>query len=342
MPKLQDEVWAVLRREGVVARRDHPDLAGAIDWLVRGGQLRGVLPGVYAATEQADDFRVRVAALTRWSPDAVVTGTAAARLTFWPSLPVPVIEVATTRRGSHRGFRLSHRAVPDELVMERHGLRVAVPALAALDLSDTASDAIDQVLRSRAATLDGLWQAFELTRGRRGNASRLWHLIDSRDEPWSAAERLCHRLLRDAGIKGWEANLPVRSGGDLYFLDVAFTGAGVVVEIDGRLHEDDPKVFENDRWRQNALVLDGWVVVRFTYSMLVDHPETVLATIRAAVAIGQTTRPLTFRTSICREASPQARARRSVASTRRISGTRVNNPRGSGPGSRRRARGSRG
>ena len=321
MPKLQDEVWAVLRRQGVVARREHPDLTGAIDWLVRGGQLGGVLPGVYAAAEQTDDFRVRVAALARWSADAVIIGAAAARLTFWRSVPVDVIEVATTRRGSYRGFRLTHRAVPQELVVEQHGVRVAVPALAALDLSDTATDAIDQALRSRAATLDGLWDAFQLTRGRRGNAQRLTHLIDSRDEPWSAAERLCHRLLRDAGIRGWESNLPVRSGGHLYFLDVAFPGPGVVVEIDGRLHEDDPEVFENDRWRQNALVLDGWVVVRFTYAMLLNHPEAVLETIRSALAVGQTTRPLTYRTSICREAAPHARIGRRGASTRRISGS---------------------
>jgi very-short-patch-repair endonuclease len=320
VPKLQDEVWAALRRDGVVARREHPDLTGAIDWLVRGGQLRTVLPGIYAAAEQATDLRVRFAALTHWDPDAVVTGAAAARLTFWRSLSVDAVEVATRRRGSYPGFWLRHRSVPEELVTHRHGLRVAVPALAALDLSDSSTEAIDQVLLSRAATLDGLWEAFELTRGRRGNGHRLWHLIDSRDEPWSAAERLCHRLLRDAGIQGWESNLPVRSGGELYFIDVAFPGPGVVVEIDGRIHEDDPKVFENDRWRQNALVLDGWVVVRFTYSMLVNHPETVLATVRAALAIGQTTRPLTYRTSICREASPHAQRRRESASTRRISG----------------------
>ena len=315
MPKLQDEVWAALRRDGVVARREHPDLTGAVDWLVRGGQLRAVLPGIYAAADRGADLGVRLAALARWDPDAVITGAAAARLTFWPSLSVGAVEVATTRRGLHPGFSLRHRSVPDELVTRRHGLRVAVPALAALDLSDTASEAIDEVLRSRAATLDGLWRAFELTRGRRGNATRLQHLLDSRDEPWSAAERLCHRLLRDAGFPGWESNLPVLSGGRLYFLDVAFPDVGLVVEIDGRLHEDDPRVFENDRWRQNALVLDGWVVVRFTWEMLTRHPESVVETIRAALTVARTGRPLRYRTSICREASPRARLRRADSST---------------------------
>jgi very-short-patch-repair endonuclease len=165
-----------------------------------------------------------------------------------------------------------------------------------------------------------LWEAFELTRGRRGNRQRLRRLIDSRDEARSAAERLCHRLLRDARLTGWEPNLPVRSGGRLYLLDVAFPGAGLVVEIDGRLHEDDPDVFENDRWRQNALVLDGWVVVRVTWAMLTTHPEAVLETIRAALAAARTTRPLTYRGPICREAAPHARRGRRSASRGRISG----------------------
>lgn len=312
----------MLRRNGVVARREHPELRGAIDWLVRQGRLRAVLPGVYAAPDTADDFRVRVTAVSRWSADAVITGAATARLTFWPSTPVDTIDVATPRRGSWPGFRFQDRIVPPELVTRRHGIRVTVPALTALDLSDSATDAIDQVLRSRTATLDGLWDAFDLTRGRRGNGQRLLHLIDSRDEPWSAAERLCHRLLREAGLTGWDSNLPVRSGGRLYFLDVAFPGVGLVVEIDGRIHEDDLDTFENDRWRQNALVLDGWVVVRFTWTMLVEHRESVLETIRAALALARSGRPSAYRGSICREVAPRARRWRRDASRRRISAAR--------------------
>jgi len=39
-----------------------------------------------------------------------------------------------------------------------------------------------------------------------------------------------------------------------------------------------------DRYRQNALVLAGWRVLRFTYRMLVDEPDYVIATILAALA----------------------------------------------------------
>ena len=313
-------MWAVLDRERVIASRRHPELRGAIDWLLRRGRLRAVLPGVHAIAEHADEFEVRVAAVGRWDPDAVVVGAAAARLTFWPEAPMGAIEVATSRRGAYRGFRLVRRRVPAELVTRRQGTRVAVPALAVLDLAGITTEPIDRALRARAVTLQGLWDAFALTRCRRGNAQRLLHLIDSRDEPWSAAERLCHRLLRDAGVVGWESNLPVRSGGRLFYLDVAFPEVGVVVEVDGRLHEDDPDVFENDRWRQNSLVVDGWVVVRVTWAMLTEHPEAVIETIRAALETAGADRSLRFRRSICREAGGPARGVPRRTSSGRLSG----------------------
>lgn len=298
MTKLQDEVRALVGRDGVVSRRAHPDLRGSVDALVKRGELVAVLPGVYAAVGQRADFRVKVAALRRWSPDAVLLGPAAARLTFWPSLRPDLVGVALKRRGSYPGFQIVTRHVPEELVLEQHGLRMTTPALTALDLCDEGTDGIDQVLRTGAASLAELWRAFELTPGRRGNRERLRDLLDSRDQPWSKAERLCHRLLRGAGISGWYPNLPVWAGGQKYHLDVAFPEVGLVVEIDGRLHEDDLDVFENDRWRQNALVLDGWVVVRFTWAMLTQHPDTVLTTINEALEGARGGRPTRYRHSI--------------------------------------------
>ncbi len=302
MSRLQDEVRSLVRHRGVVARRDQPALVGCVDALVRTGQLVAVLPGVYTAPGRAAELRVRLAALQAWCPDAVLIATTAARLTFWPTASDALVEAAVRRRGTHPGFRLVTRRVPEELLVQRGPLRMTAPALTALDLCDDGADVLDLVLRSRAATLADLWRAFELTRGRRGNQQRLVHLLDSKDEPWSAAERRCHRLLREAGIDGWRPNLPVRAGDRRFYLDVAFPDAGLVVEIDGRLHEDDEDVFENDRWRQNALVLDGWVVLRFTWKMLTQHPEVVVETIRAALsAISDGGRPTAFRHSILRE-----------------------------------------
>ncbi|GAB2593221.1 endonuclease domain-containing protein [Microlunatus antarcticus] len=289
---LQDEVRSVVEREGVIARKDHPDLAGAIAWLVRRGELAPVLPGVFCAHEVAGTFEARIRALACSDPGAVLTGATAARLSFWPKLTSAEVECATRwERAARPGFVFSRRRVPPDLVVERAGLRLTSPALTAIDLVATeGGDAIDHALRTRMTTLARMWSAFELTPGRPGNVDRRRMLLDSRDQPWSAAERLAHRLLRRARITGWKANLPVVLQGQRYYLDVAFPTARLVVEIDGRLHEDDPEVFENDRWRQNALILDGWMVLRFTWRMLEENPRRVIADVRAALASLQSAR----------------------------------------------------
>ena len=66
---LPHDIQHVLATEGVVVRRDHPKLTGAIDWVVRNGDLRPVLPGVYAEPEGCDSIRTRIQAVMHWDPD---------------------------------------------------------------------------------------------------------------------------------------------------------------------------------------------------------------------------------------------------------------------------------
>lgn len=265
----------------------NPALAGSIDRLLRTGELAAVLPGVYADATQASTFPTRVAALALRHPDTVLVGTTAARLTFWPGIRTVDVEYASRReREPGAGYRFHRRLAPPELVFEQRGLRLSVPALTAIDLCpELGGEPVDQALGTRAATLAGMWEAVRLSAGRRDHCDRRALLLDSRDEPGSEAERLCHRLLSGAGIAGWKANHPFRVEGRSFFLDVAFPSHRLVIEIDGRPHELDTGVFENDHDRQNALVLDGWLVLRFTWRMLVDGPEEVVARIRAALGL---------------------------------------------------------
>jgi hypothetical protein len=70
---LQQDIQQLQTTEGVIARREHPKLASSIDWLVRNGGLRAVLPGVYARPEMCDSINTRVRALMRWHPDAILS-----------------------------------------------------------------------------------------------------------------------------------------------------------------------------------------------------------------------------------------------------------------------------
>jgi very-short-patch-repair endonuclease len=284
--KAQSEVDLLVRRGGgLISRRDHPALANTMAWLVRQGKLVPVLPGIYAPPELARNVDVLMRAVSLRHTDAVVLGAAAARASFWPDAPVRTIDVAAaTRLARRQGFTFSRRHIPAELVVERAGLRYTAPALTAIDLATfECADAIDIALRTRAATLEGMNEAVRLTPNRAGNLQRLELLIDSRNEPWSAAERVAHRILRAAGLTGWKTNFPVFLEGRLYYIDIAFPHLKLAIEIDGRLHEEDEDLFESDRWRQNALVADGWRVLRFTWQMLQEHPEVVVAAILQAL-----------------------------------------------------------
>jgi very-short-patch-repair endonuclease len=270
------EATTALRANGGVLRRsDRPELGAALDWLVRQGRLAAVLPGVYATPDWQLQPAIAMRAALLHHPDGVLFGAAAARASYWPSVKLDRIEVAVPRsvRAQH-GYTFSRRIIPADLVIERQGLRLTDPALTAIDLAThERCDSIDIALRTRAATLAGMRDALARTPNRSGNRVRLTLLIDSRDEPWSAAERRAHRLLRAARITGWQTNLPVIVQDQLYYLDIAFRPQRLALEIDGRIHEDDPSLFESDRWRQNALVFAGWRILRFTWAMLDRHPD---------------------------------------------------------------------
>ena len=88
------------------------------------------------------------------------------------------------------------------------------------------------------------------------------------------------RLLRTAGLTGWQANLPLDGVG---VLDFAFVGQRVAIEIDGRAWHSAGDRFQSDRSRQNRLVLLGWTVLRFTWDDLVHRPDDVIREVRLAL-----------------------------------------------------------
>jgi very-short-patch-repair endonuclease len=276
----------LLSQQGVILRREHPDLASSLQRRVHAGELVSILPGVYTIPQLAQDQRTLVAGLARAHPETIVTGATAARLSYWPEAPMPAVSATIGRdRAPRQGFCWERRTIPPELVMVRGGIRMTTPSLTALDLCDLErTEALDVALRKRVVTVESLRHALELTAYRRGNVGRWAVVIDSRTGGWSYPERVGHRLLRRAGIDGWDANLPFQvAGGELYYIDIAFRRRMLAIEIDGRIHATDLQVFESDRWRQNDLVAAGWTVYRFTYAMVMNHPEMFVRTIRQAL-----------------------------------------------------------
>jgi very-short-patch-repair endonuclease len=67
-------------------------------------------------------------------------------------------------------------------------------------------------------------------------------------------------------------------------LDLSYPRLRVAVELDGGVHRERD-VFERDRPRQNAIVLDGWIILRFTWATFVERPQEIVDQVRAALRL---------------------------------------------------------
>lgn len=284
------EIRSALQRHGGVLRlRDHPDLRRAILHLSARGLLAAAYPGVYVAAGLRNDTDVRICAAALWRPDAVVIGRAAARVSFWDGLAVPVVELALPHAARSRpGVRFVQRVVPAPWRCHYRGVMMTSPPLTAVDLiTDLGGAAISTAL-NRGVRLEQLEAALDEVPGRRGNRARRRMLRDYRGCPWSEAEQEVHRLMRSAGIRGWVANCPLFVLGGWHPIDVVFDELKVAIEIDGYAFHgrsaETRERYELDRAIASELVARGWRVLRFTWRQLTEQPDWVIATIRDALS----------------------------------------------------------
>lgn len=284
----QPLIAALAAANGVLRRSDVPELSSQLDWAVRRGELVRVLKSIYARPADAALLPIRALAICLDDPDAIICDQAAAALHGWlPADRVGEIVVASFRLKPSDWLIITRRVIPRQLTRRVDRVRCTSRALTAIDLiPDAGGEIVDEALRRRVR-LDELVTAFELTPGRRGNAERRLVLADSRDTPWSHAERVAHRALRKAGITGWQANHPVIAHPDeppVAILDIAFAAIRLAIEIDGSQHDDQAGV-RRDRERDERLALLGWHVVRFTARRVLAEPARFAAAVRDLVQI---------------------------------------------------------
>lgn len=263
------------RQGGVVSHNCVWEMNSVLRRMAREGDLASVLPGIFAAANRVEDPMIRMRAAHLRDPDVVFTGLSAAHLLWDIRHSGPVC--ATGRTWSSRpGFRFSETAYEPEWVTERLGLRCTSDPLTAVDLiPEHGGRFVDHLLRRSPGhglrVLQSMKDAVAAHPNRPGNPERRRLLHESRDEPWSEAERQVHRQLRAAGLRGWRANHAIETTtGRVYFLDIAFPEERLVIEVDGYEFHSDRESFERDRERQNDLVADGWIVLRLTWAMIQD------------------------------------------------------------------------
>lgn len=263
-------------------RRDRQRLRRGIER----GELVRVLPDVASAAGVTLDTATRIAALALFDQDAVVLGAAAAKVVWWPERLES--DVVAARRGDRKafpGYRWTRGSFPDDLLVRRGGIRLAGPALSTLQLAMVeGSSAIDEALRRKACTLDDLNEACGALAGRRGIRAVVEMLEDSRDEPWSPAERRLHRHYRAVGcLLHHVTNHRVELDRGPVFLDLAIPDLLLSFEVDGYQVHSTKSAFEWDRDRASQLACLGWQEVRWAATFVLYQEAATRRRIRQII-----------------------------------------------------------
>lgn len=244
-----------------------------------------VAPRVLLAAGHAftDRARIRSAGL-RAGEEASVSGATAAWWHGMAARPPSRMLITVPRRSGLRaipGTTVRRRDLDTRDRLQVDGLWLPDLPLTALETAVRIPDGsvfLDRALQKHVA-FPRVYRAYCRNLGTHGGAAIGRLLVAAADRGDSAAERLAIRLLRDAGITGWEHGLPFGR----WAIDIAFPSARVAVEVDGWAWHTDVDRFRADRHKGNALVRERWDLLRFTWHDLTLRPEYVLGEIRAAL-----------------------------------------------------------
>jgi very-short-patch-repair endonuclease len=99
-------------------------------------------------------------------------------------------------------------------------------------------------------------------------------------------ESVLRWMIHDGGLPMPRLQHPVRDVAGLVVAeaDMAWPERKLLVEFDGDVHRER-KTLVRDRRRQNRLVAEGWIILRFTSADVYGDPAGVLAQIRRALGL---------------------------------------------------------
>lgn len=144
---------------------------------------------------------------------------------------------------------------------------------------------LDTALLRGWITVPALAAQVQALNGQHGSPAMLSLLRGVSGGARSRAEREAQQVLGRTGVPGWRWNCPVPLvDGTTAVVDAALPALKIAVEVDGRAFHTDAHAFQHDRTRQNALVGQGWIVLRFTWWDLTRRPDYVVDAVLQAVA----------------------------------------------------------
>jgi hypothetical protein len=270
--------------------------AGITDWALRHPDVARLSRDTYLPAAQRSDLRARLPAVLLTAPAGAVVSHHTAAAMWKVEIPLQaddllvhltVPEASRARNRSDR--RIHHATLGSGDVERRWGVPVTSPARTWRDLAAVLEPAA--LLAVTDQLLDVLCRAAELTRALadrptgRGAARARSVLAVADPKADSPMESVLRWLLHEAGLP-WpvlQHRVLDEAGRQIGFGDLAWPERKVLIEFDGDGHRDR-RTFVQDLRRQNRLVLEGWIVLRFSSADVLGRPEQVVAAIRKALA----------------------------------------------------------
>ncbi len=260
------------------------------------GRLHRVHHGVYAVGHSLLSAQGQwMAAVLACGSDAVLSHRSAA--TLWelrPSGRRSIDVTAPGRRGriptgidAHR-----HGSLSSHDRTELKGIPCTSVARTLLDLAGVVGmrelrNAIVQAEMLRIFDLTPLREVVERSRGRRGVA-RLRMLVSEFDPRVELTkgelERRFLALCDRVGLPPPEVNVFFDLGDVQVVVDFLWRDAGLIVETDGHQYHGTATAFEQDRRRDQRLMLAGWRVIRCTWAQVVTEPAELTQILRVLLA----------------------------------------------------------
>jgi very-short-patch-repair endonuclease len=263
---------------------------------VRSGAWVRIQPAVYLVEPKRilEVPTIARAALLAGPKGAVASHLLAGHLYGLDGLPdlVRAELTAPIASGRHNAERLIvHRTAAVDIAETRQpqGFSATSPTRTLADVAARCADwqllaALDSSLRRRLVTTEELADTARLWAGRAG-ADRLRRMVRLAQQGSDSAFESRFRLaLHDGGLPTPELQIRVTIGRFSYRIDLGWRRWRIGIELDGRAFHSSAQAVLEDRRRQNTLLTEGWLILRFTWDDLVHRPEQVIAAVRSALA----------------------------------------------------------
>lgn len=263
---------------------EHRSLRSAWWRGVKAERLIYAFPGVVMDKSKEADPNVWLRAVRAWDPNLIISGAAAASLSFDPEQQFKKLIVYAQKSLESRSlvqFRQSRLGADFTTWVD--GFRVTnVEATAITAALDGDFNPGTTALRNGRTTPRRILECALKWPERQAVAARAV-ARDFSGNPWSPAEVDAHRLFREAGILGWEGNRGLWVNGQKLVPDIGLHSVRIGFEVNSFEHHSTKEAMEHDAGRLNQFLAARWRLYTLTPSQVRDFKDETKQFIRSVV-----------------------------------------------------------